>query len=248
MKNISLLFLVLGITFFCGCKNEVNKNNETQNETPSVSSTENIAEIVLFDGSSTEGWRVFNGSIFPENWSVEDGALKCDGTAATVENGGDLIYGAKEFENFELSLEWKISSGGNSGIFYHVVEGEKYYAPYQTGPEYQILDDLGFPDLNSLELSGADYAMYPAASSKKTTKPAGEWNTSKIVFTPTQAEHWINGQKVVEFVPWSEDWNAKKAGSKWNSEANYGAAKSGLIGLQDHGQVVWYRNIKIKEL
>ena len=247
MKNRSLLFLILGIAIFFSCKNEASKNAKTQNQISEVSDKENSTEIILFDGTNTEDWRVFNGTEFPDNWSIEEGTLKCDGTAATIENGGDLVY-VKAFENFELSLEWKISSGGNSGIFYHIVEGKEYHAPYQTGPEYQILDDAGFPELNHLELSGADYAMYPSAPSKKTIKPVGEWNTSKIVFTPVRTEHWLNGQKVVEFVPWSEEWKAKKAASKWNSEANYGAAKTGLIGLQDHGQPVWYRNIRIKEL
>ncbi len=149
-----------------------------------------------------------------------------------------------------MRLQWKISKNGNSGIFYHVQEGEEYFAPYQTGPEYQVLDDASFPeDHNPVELAGADFAMYPAPLDKKTVKPAtGEWNSTKIVFTEAKVEHWLNGTKLVEYVPWSDDWKARKEASKWKSEANYGMAKTGLIGLQDHGQEVWYRKIKIKEL
>ena len=249
MKNTSILFLILGIIGFFSCKNEVAKNVENKVETPAEPAAKISPVITLFDGKSTEGWRVFNGTDFPENWIVEDGALKCLGTAATVENGGDLVYAAKPFENFELTLEWKISKLGNSGIFYHVQEGKEYYAPYQTGPEYQVLDDASFPeDHNDVERAGADFAMYPAVPSQKKVKPAGEWNTSKIVFTETTVQHWINGSKVVEYVPWSDDWKAKKEASKWKTETNYGMAKTGLIGLQDHGQAVWYRNIMIREL
>ena len=244
MKNTSIQFLILGISIFWGCKNTT--ESKAENSSESAESTTSI--FTLFDGTNTEGWRVFNGTDFPGNWSMEEGVLKCSGTAAEVEGGGDLIYAAKQFDNFELSLEWKISAGGNSGIFYHVVEGKEYHAPYQTGPEYQVLHDNAFPDLSNLHLTGADYAMYSADPSKKTTKPAGEWNTSKIVFTKTQVQHWLNGSKIVEFVPWSEHWKSRKEGSKWKSEANYGAANTGFIGLQDHGHEVWYRNIKVMEL
>jgi len=250
MKNtvIFITILVFFITIF-GCKTETKKASEPQQEITEEISEKLAPEITLFDGTNTDGWRVFNGSEFPQNWIIENGTLKCLGTAAIVENGGDLVFADKEFENFELTLEWKISKMGNSGIFYHVKEGKEYHAPYQTGPEYQILDDASFPeDHNDTERAGADYAMYPAVPSKKTVKPAGEWNNTKIVFSKKYVQHWINGQKVVEFVPWSDDWRDRKEASKWKSEVNYGAAKSGLIGLQDHGQAVWYRNIKIREL
>ena len=203
--------------------------------------------MVLFDGSTTEGWRGFNQDKLPENWVIEDGALKSLGTGGDI--GGDIVYGTREFDNFELRLEWKIAEGGNSGIFYHVKEGEQYKAPYETGPEYQVLDDIGFTaPLKDWQMVGADYAMHPADPEKKIVKPAGEWNTTRIIFTPEKVEHWLNGQKIVEFVPWSEEWHAKRNDGKWDEFPDYGLAKTGLIGIQDHGSFIWYKNIKIKPL
>ncbi|MCO6492904.1 MAG: DUF1080 domain-containing protein [Phaeodactylibacter sp.] len=211
--------------------------------------TETPAEkewIILFDGTSLEGWRGFNQEALPENWVVEDGTLKSLGTGGDI--GGDIVYGTRAFEDFELSLEWKISEGGNSGIFYHVQEGEQYQAPYENAPEYQLIDDIGFPEkLEDWQQVGADYAMYPADPEKKIVKKAGEWNSSRIVFTKEKAEYWLNGQKVVEFVPWSDDWNRRRNSGKWDDYPDYGKARTGLIGLQDHGSVIWFRNIKIRQ-
>lgn len=203
--------------------------------------------ISLFDGSSTQGWRGFNRETLPENWVIEDGTLKSQNAGG--EEGNDIVYGAKEFGDFELSLEWKISEGGNSGILYHVLEGEQYEFPYETGPEYQLIDDIGFPEkIEDWQQVGADYAMYPADPAKKIVKKAGEWNASRIVFTQEKAEYWLNGQKVVEFVPWSDDWTERRNSGKWDDYPDYGNAKKGLIALQDHGSFIWFRNIKIREL
>lgn len=199
--------------------------------------------IILFDGNSAHGWRGFNkDGKLPAGWSIEDRSLKSIGT------GGDIVYGAQEFENFELIVEWKISTAGNSGIFYHVQEGEQYHAPYQNAPEYQLLDDLGYPDpLEEWQKLASDYAMYPALATKP-IKPAGEWNISKIIFTKEKVQYFLNGEKVVEFVPWSDDWHEKRLGGKWAEVEDYGKAKKGFIGLQEHPGSVWFRNIKIKEL
>ena len=198
---------------------------------------------ILFDGKNVDGWRAFNGKSFPQNWTLEDGMLKSTG------EGGDIVYGAEEFENFELYLEWKIVKGGNSGIFYHIKEGKKYRAPYENAPEYQVLDDLGFSSpLEDWQKVGADYAMYSPDFKQKAVKQHGEWNTSRIVFTSKKVEHWLNDKKIVEFVPWSQDWHQRKQNSKWKDFPDYGKAKKGLIGMQDHGDVVWYRNIKIRKL
>ena len=203
--------------------------------------------IALFDGSTLSGWRAFNSDSLPSNWVIEDGTLKSLGTGGDL--GGDIVYGAMEFENFQLELEWKISEGGNSGIFYHVVEGDQYKVPYETAPEYQLIDNLKFPEpLEDWQMVGADYAMYPADYSGNVVKPANEWNTSKIIFTPERVEYWLNGERVVQFVPWSDDWMDRKNGGKWADFSDYGKSKTGLIGLQDHGSFIWFRNIRIKEL
>lgn len=224
--------------------------------------------ISLFDGTSTKGWRGYNGKTLPPQWVIQDGVLTFDKEKKTdveYEGGKDIIYAAEEFDNFELHVEWKIPAGGNSGIFYHVKEG--YGAPYEVAPEYQLIDDINYAKMHDLtaynislgntenpsELSdmhktASDYAMYPANDAEKIFHPAGEWNTTKIVFTPEQVEHWLNGKKLVAFVPWSEEWFAQKDAGKWKDAADYGKFKSGYIGLQDHDSPLWFRNIKIRKL
>lgn len=201
--------------------------------------------ILLFDGKTTDGWRGYLEETAGPGWVAQYGALWCKGIGGDI--GGDIITD-EQFDNFILSLEWKISKGGNSGIFYHVVEDEKYNAPYFTGPEYQVIDDVGFPEpLEDWQKAGADYAMY-VANDKKQLKPQGQWNTTKIVFDNGHVEHWLNGAKILEFEAWSDEWNRLKTEGKWKDFTDYGIAKKGHIGLQDHGNEVWYRNIKIKPL
>ncbi len=241
----SILLITTISIYGCGAPSEKSESSGTEPSSEAQPMEEEW--ITLFDGTSTEGWRGFNSSSLPENWVIEDGALKSLGTGGDI--GGDIVYGTREFDNFELSLEWKISEGGNSGIFYHVVEGEKYKALYETGPEYQVLDDIGFAEpAEDWQKVGADYAMYVPDPEKKKVKPAGEWNSSRIVFTEEKAEYWLNGEKVVEFVPWSEDWSERRNSGKWDEYPDYGLAKTGLIGIQDHGSFIWYKNIRIKDL
>ena len=210
--------------------------------------------IYLFDGSSTEGWRAYNGEVLPPQWIIKNGALTFD-TEKRLESdkqgGKDIIYAKEEFDNFELYLEWKLSEGGNSGIFYHLKEG--YSSPPEIAPEYQLLDDLKWEEINNAVLqdwqkTAADYAMYIPDKNVKITKPAGEWNTSRIIFTSELVEHWLNGKKVLSFVPWSEDWKERKNKGKWKDYPNYGTSKTGFIGLQDHDSPLWFKNIKIKKL
>lgn len=237
----SILFMTLNLL---ACKN-------ANIDTTIMATEENEADgsewNYLFDGTSLTGWRGYNEEKLPLSWLIEEGALKTLGTGG--DQGGDIIYGAAKFDNFELSLEWKLTPGGNSGIFYHVVEGTQYHSPYQTGPEYQLIDDDGFGGaLEDWQKAACDYAMYTADPVVKKVVPPGEWNTSKIVFTSEKVEHWLNGVKVLEFVPWSEDWENRKMSGKWKDFPDYGLAKTGYIGLQDHGSPCWFRNIKIKKL
>jgi len=209
--------------------------------------------IHLFDGTSTKGWRAYNGESLPSKWTIKDSVLTFDTNLQLekdMKGGGDIIYFLEEFENFELYLEWKLPEGGNSGVFYHLKEG--FNTPYEVGPEYQLLDDDGWEKINNATLeqwqkAGADYAMY-SPNNNKTINSAGKWNTSKIIFTPEKVEHWINGEKILSFVPWSEDWYNRKSKSKWKDAEKYGAFKKGYIGLQDHDSPLWFRNIKIRKL
>ncbi len=244
LKKNSMMAVVCCIVLLAGCST-ADKKTATQPQQKSSASQEGW--ISLFDGVSAQGWRGFNEDKLPDGWIVEDGTLKSLGKGGDI--GGDIVYGDQVFEDFELYLEWKIGEGGNSGIFYHVVEGDQYKAPYETGPEYQLLDDIDFPqEVADWQQTGADYAMYPADPAKKKIKKAGEWNTSRIKFQKEKAEYWLNGEKVVEFVPWSDDWQKRRDSGKWTNMPDYGKAKKGYIGLQDHGSMVWFRNIKIRKL
>ena len=242
MKKRTYAFATLLIFASISCSTTPD-NKESGNTEPAASTDEWIS---LFDGESTKGWREFNSDSLPENWVIEEETLKSLGTGDDI--GGDIVYGEREFDNFELYIEWKIATAGNSGILYHVKEGEKYKAPYESAPEYQLLDDIGYPDpLKDWQKLAADYAMYVAPADKP-IKPAGEWNTSRIIFTTEKVSYFLNGIKVVEFVPWSDDWHERRKQGKWKDYEDYGKAKTGLIGLQDHGSFIWFKNIKIKEL
>ncbi|MBX2840824.1 MAG: DUF1080 domain-containing protein [Flammeovirgaceae bacterium] len=243
-----IITALISFTLF-GCQpKQAKEAPETIVEEATEPVSENKGEwISLFDGKTAKGWRGYNQSTLPEAWVVEDGTLKSLGKGGDI--GGDIVFGDMEFEDFELQLEWKISEGGNSGVFYHVQEGDQYHAPYENAPEYQLIDDIGFPQkLEEWQSLGADYAMYPADKEKKIVKKAGEWNSSRIIFQKENAEYWLNGEKVVSFVPWSEDWQKRRDSGKWKDMPDYGKAKKGLIGLQDHGSFILFRNIKVRHL
>lgn len=200
----------------------------------------------IFDGKTLTGWHGYNKTGELKNWTIQDSALTCLG-AAKEAHGGDLVSD-KEYGNFELSWDWKVDKGSNSGVMYHVVEDPKYKAPYETGPEYQVIDDIGFPEkLEDWQTAGADYAMTPA-NSKKKLKPVGEWNSSSIIYNNGHVEHWLNGEKVVEFEAGSEEWNKKRTEGKWKDYPDYAKARSGKIALQDHGNKAYYKNIRVRSL
>ena len=200
---------------------------------------------LLFDGQSLNGWKNYNAPGI-SGWSAQDGNLASSGT------GGDstgYIITDKKYDNFELAFDWKIAAEGNSGVMYHVAESKKFNTPYMTGPEYQLLDDIGFPQkVENWQLTGADYAMHVADTTAKKLKPVGEWNTSKIIFNNGHVEHWLNGNKIVDFEAWTPEWFALKNSGKWTSAPEYGLSETGYISLQDHGSKSWFRNMKIKEL
>ncbi|MEZ5197325.1 MAG: DUF1080 domain-containing protein [Bacteroidales bacterium] len=199
--------------------------------------------LSLFDGVSTNGWRGFKQPSVGEGWQVIDSCLVGLGKGGDL--GGDILT-IDQFEDFECYLEWAISPAGNSGILYHVLEGD-YPTVYATGPEYQILDDVGYPDkLEEWQKTGANYAMNNA--SNKTLKPVGEFNSSRIKVENGWVEHWLNEKKVVEYELWTDNWKKRVANSKWNDYPGYGLALKGHIALQDHGSIVRFKNIKIRDL
>ncbi|MBI4476142.1 MAG: DUF1080 domain-containing protein [Acidobacteria bacterium] len=193
---------------------------------------------LLFDGQSTAGWRGFKSEMAPDGWTAVDGLL------TRVGRGGDLLT-IEEFGDFELRLDWKIEKGGNSGIFYRGVEDSE--AIYWSAPEMQILDNGGHRDgKNSATSAGSNYALH--APVRDVTKPIGEWNEVRIVAKGAHVEHWMNGVKLLEYELWSPEWEALVKASKFKEHPGYGRAKKGHIGLQDHGNPIWFRNIKIRPL
>ncbi len=198
---------------------------------------------LLFDGKTIDKWRGFKMAAMPTNWGVVDGTL----TLTQVKQPPDIIS-IEEFSDFDFRFEWKIGEipgGSNSGVMFYVTEqGE---ATYHTGPEYQILDNARHPDgKNPLTTAAACYALY--APSRDVTRPVGEWNESRIVINKGKAQHWLNGEKVVEYDMNSADWKAKVAGSKFKEWSGFGVAHRGHLALQQHGGPVAYRNLKIKTL
>ena len=194
---------------------------------------------LLFDGESLDGWRGFRQDGVPEgSWAARDGMLQ------RVGPGGDIITD-EQFENFELSLEWRVEEGGNSGIFY--LASEDADRIFESAPEMQVLDDAGHVDGGSpLTSAGANYALHPAP--RGVVRPVGEWNEARIVVNDGHVEHWLNGQQIVTYELGSEDWQRRVAESKFAEWPTYGQARVGHIGLQDHGDPVWFRNIKIRVL
>lgn len=193
---------------------------------------------LLFDGRTTAGWRGFRMDSMPGGWQAVDGAL------TRVGRGGDIIT-REAFRNFELALEWKVAPGGNSGIFYRASEDDE--AIYWTAPEMQVLDDSGHGDGQSrFTAAGANYGLDPAPAG--VVRPAGEWNHVRLVVNDAHVEHWLNGTKVVEYELGSPAWEAKVQASKFAPHPHYGRNAEGYIGVQDHGDWVAYRNIKIRVL
>lgn len=199
---------------------------------------------LLFDGKTLNGWRTYQNKN-AASWEAQDGVLHCKGSTTDKSDlRADLIT-ADQFDNFDLSIDWKISPQGNSGILYRVTEGEK--TSYLTGPEYQIIDDLNFPQkLEDWQKTGANYAMDPAPEARP--NPVGEWNNTRILVNKNHVEHWLNGKKIVEYEINSDAWKQHKATGKWKDAPNYGTATKGHIALQDHGSEAWFRNIKIRQL
>ncbi len=225
---------------------------------------------VIFDGETLNGWRGYGKDNVPSRWTVEDGSIKFTGTGTgegqTLE-GGDLIF-AHKFKNFQLELEWKVSKGGNSGILYlaqeikeYNAEGTPQWSPiYISSPEYQVLDNANHPDallgIDGNRQSASLYDMIPAKPQNQ--NPYGEWNTAKIMVYKGTVVHGQNGANVVEYHLWTPQWTDMLQASKFSQEKwplafellnNCGGDNhEGYIGLQDHGDDVWYRNIRVKVL
>ncbi len=267
------------------CKNGNKKTAETATEEPAAPEYTVVEKeqvdlsqfpqdadgyYVIFDGTSTNGWRGYGKDALPARWSIEDGCLKFTGTGSgegQTGEGGDVIF-AHKFQNFQLELEWKVSKGGNSGIFYLAQEvttkkedGTERYEPiYISSPEYQVLDNANHPDaqlgVDGNRQSASLYDMIPAKPQNQ--NPYGEWNKAKIMVYKGTVVHGQNDANVVEYHLWTQQWTDMLQASKFSQEKwplafellnNCGGENhEGYIGLQDHGDDVWYRNIRVKVL
>ena len=213
-------------------------------------SQSNNGWVSLFDGKTTKGWHKYGGTTVGSAWKVSSGTLYLDTSTKSgfqIANGGDIVTD-DEFENFDLKLEWKISPGGNSGIMFNVHEDpKKYQYTFMTGPEMQILDNERNEDGKIYKHHAGD--LYDLiACSKQTVKPVGEWNQVEIKLLNGKLDLYLNGENVVSTTIWDDNWNKLVAGSKFKSMPGFAKFKSGHIALQDHGFMVWFRNIMIKKL
>jgi len=247
MKNLSIVVILTAMVFLISCAEKSGPNQLTKEEKAD-------GWQLLFDGKTSDGWHGYNKTNFPNGWIIEEDALKCQGSGrgeAGAKEGGDILYG-KKYQNFHLKLDWKISEGGNSGIFYLGQEAPEWETIWRTAPEMQVLDNAKHPDallgVDGNRQAGSLYDLIPAKP--QNAKPAGEWNSIEIICYKGTVVHKQNGVTVLEYHLWTPEWNELVAKSKFPSLNPTWAdvASEGYFGLQDHGDDVWYRNIKIKEL
>lgn len=198
---------------------------------------------LLFDGTSMAGWKTYQNKE-NDSWEVVDGTLHCK-PDSIAKKRSDILT-ADQYDNFDLVFEWKVAPHDNSGVIYRATE--EFNRAYHSGPEYQIIDDKNYPaELRPTQLTASNYDMH-AAPDDKAINPPGEWNNGRIVANGNHIEHWLNGQKLIEYEINSDDWKKRKESSKWKDAPGYGIVPKGHIDLQDHGGEVWFRNIKIKTL
>ncbi len=254
MKDSAVIysFLFVALIAFVSCQKS--GSSQEENKTLIINTlTEDEKTAgweLLFDGSTLDGWKRYNQDTIGPLWSAKDGMIICDGTGLGEdhEKSAGSLTTIKQFGNFELSIEWKITKGGNSGILYHVVEKPEHKSDHETGPEYQVIDDLGWDgELKDAQKAGSNYDMHAAPVTKR-LMPTMEWNVSRIVYNNGHVEHWLNGEKILEFDESSDDFNERYKKSKWVDYPVWNVSKTGAFSLQDHGAPVYYRNIKVRSL
>lgn len=242
------LFLFVTILYVSCSFSQVNTMNIPENKL--TQKEKNNGWQLLFDGKSTNGWHTYGKPSAGKAWSVRDGALYLDAEGKknlASSESGDLVTN-EEYDNFDLKLDWKISKNGNSGIIIYVKEDvAKYQESYFTGPEMQVLDNAGHADGKIYKHKAGD--LYDLIASKKdATKPVGEWNYAEIIANKGKLDFYLNGEHTVSTTMWDDNWRKMVAASKFKAWPDFATFKKGRIDLQDHGDDVWYRNIKIKRL
>ncbi|HYE56679.1 MAG TPA: DUF1080 domain-containing protein [Chitinophagaceae bacterium] len=258
-----LLIAALALSTLAGCQLNSAKDADTEKKdtmstaastnTPApntlTDAQKNEGWQLLFDGTSKNGWHVYNNKTDGSAWKVADGALYLDTAQKKdwqVIGGGDIVTD-EEFDNFHLKLEWKVVPKGNSGIILFIKEDPKFEHTWHTGPEMQVLDNAGHADANINKHRAGD--LYDLiSSSPETVKPAGEWNQVEIISNKGSLEFHLNGSKILSTTMWDDNWKKMIAGSKFKDMPGFGTYTKGRIGLQDHGDLIYYRNIMIRKL
>lgn len=245
MKKLGTALIAAAVLFItaCGSPSQVKDNTLTRTE-------KEEGYTLLFNGMDFTGWRMFNGGEVT-GWLVEDGCMVGLGHGGDI--GGDIVT-IDDYGDFQIMWDWKIGPQGNSGFMYHVLEGPQYKAPYETGPEYQMIDDdnypivseTGKPGLEEWQKTGTNYAMHLPVH--KSVNPPGEWNSAMLIYNKGHVEHWLNGEKILEFQERTDDWFERRNSGKWDGYPDYGKSTVGKLCFQDHGSKVYFKNVKVKKL
>jgi len=254
MKRISSYFSVISLIsvfVFSSCGNKPDLASKLYAELDLSAAPNTLTEKekqagwqLLFDGVTTEGWHGYNMQGIPNVWTVEDGCIAINGEGG--DESQDIITN-EIYRNFAFTVEYKLSQGSNSGIIFQVKEDTIYQFPYETGPEFQLIDHANWPDkLEDWQINGANYAMYPPKA--EPNNPVGEWNRLFLVVNGNHVTQMINGVKVVSYEKYTDEWIELRNSGKWASYPDYGKYDEGNISLQNHGTKLWFRNIKIKQL
>lgn len=252
MLNRFLSLCFLAAAFAVGTSFVVTNNSSAPKSAPNtLTAAEKAAGWkLLFDGKTTKGWRNYNKQTIGERWKVADGILYLDVSNKNAEgyqiSGGDIIT-MEEYENYELRLEWKIAKCGNSGLIYHIHEDPSLRSPWQTGPEFQLLDNDCHPDAKIKKHRSGDFYDV-IESSIETVKPAEQWNKIRLICKGTKVEHWMNGKMVISTDIGTAEFKSLLPNTKWKSHPQYATFSKGRIGLQDHGDGISFRNIKLRQL
>ena len=236
IKNTCLTVILMMVIFISLSAQTINQLTDTEKQQ---------GWKLLFDGTSSAGWHTYNKKTFGEGWKIQDGTLY---RAASILKGesGDICTDAS-YENFDLKLQWKISKNGNSGVMFLVHESPEFESPYLTGPEMQVLDNDGHPDGKIHKHRAGD--LYDLiASSSEPVHAVGEWNDAEIRLDHAKLTLFLNGVQVVSTTLWDQNWYELVKASKFGKMTGFAKFKSGHIDLQDHGNDVWFRNIRIKVL
>jgi len=252
MKRVNFYFVALiSVFLFSSCESKINLASKLYAELDLTSAPNTLTEKekqagwqLLFDGKTTTGWHGYNMTGIPEMWTIEDGSLTMNSVGGHEDQ--DIITDSV-YRNFAFTVEFKMTPGCNSGIIFQVKEDPKYKFPYETGPEFQLIDDKGWPDkLENWQLTGANYAMYPPKATP--TKPIGEWNRLLLVVNGNHVTQMINGVEVVSYEKYTDEWVKLRNSGKWANYPDYGIVDEGHISLQNHGTKLWFRSVMIKQL